>query len=68
MKLKKIIYNYIRLSNTAENKIMEKKHGFIFFYKKLFLLIIFDFNNKVNTAYCKFCKGKLKSEAKEEIK
>lgn len=47
---------------------MEKKHGFIFLYKKLFILIIFDFNNKVTTAYCKSYKGKLKSEAKEEIK
>ena len=40
----------------------------LFFYKKLILLLIFDFNNKVNIAYCKLYMGKLKSEAKEEIK
>ena len=45
-----------------------KKSMVLFFYKKLILLLIFDFNNKVNIAYCKLYMGKLKSEAKEEIK
>ena len=40
----------------------------LFFYIKFFTYIIFDFYNKVTIAYKNSYKGKLKSEAKEEIK